>query len=170
MTRVLIQGVDGTEPIDVAVDAYGRLQVDVVTLGELRNALASVGTDALFQIKHFTQAITKYYQAAPGNHGYTERWAYTVPSGRVAFLEALALRIDTSTADETCLIFIDVTRFGGVAFRVVQLFSSGSEKVYFNLGYDLSLAEGDKLTAGTVNGDGTVREFNVNAFIRETTL
>ncbi|MDR7492451.1 MAG: hypothetical protein QN122_13520 [Armatimonadota bacterium] len=138
--------------------------------GTTHRALAITSGRLLRQTRHFTAVITLSYQATVGSHAVTERWSYTVPAGRIAYLEALHLWLATSTATDDLTIIVTLQRAGGGEVRLARLDSQAAARTAHLAAYDLALAAGDILRGYTFSVDATPREFNVNAFLREVTL
>ena len=118
----------------------------------------------------FTQVLTQAYEAVVAPHAITTRWTYTVPSGRIAFLEAVHSLLEPTTAANQAGTFILVTRSGGGAQRFYTRLSGATIYDIGNDPYDVSLAAGDVVTGQSSNGDAVAREIRLAAYFREITL
>lgn len=146
--RVLLYGWTGSDPVKLLATTAGLQR----------------------QSRHFTQVLSQIYTASVAAHVLTTRWSYTVPAGRIAFVEGVHLRIDPTTAAFDAQAIILLTRSGGANATLAQVVSLAADVRIFDHGYDLALAAGDVLAGYTLSADAVARQFDVSAFLREVTL
>ena len=101
-------------------------------------------------------------------HGLTERWSYTVPTGKKCLLEmlqALIKRALAATTEDLAYIIVNYTKSGGVAKSLIfnplrtNLVGDGDSVA---IGATLTLLAGDVLAAKTGDAsDGGWIDYNV---------
>lgn len=146
--RVLLYGINGTSLIKQPVTLSGF-------------AKHQIGYDAI---------VNKKYDANVGNHGWTNRWTYTVPAGKIAILQYFHLHLGPSTAVASCYAGIDCTFTGGTYQTLAYLDSittNQSSKEQSGLIY---LQAGEVLNGYSANGDVVNRWISVYAQFLEVLI
>ncbi len=138
--------------------------------GSARQKILATTAGLLRQTPDWTQVLTYAYEDAPLPHASTVRWIYTVPAGRIAQLDALCLRLDASTSNGSCAVYVQLARGGGTAYTVVNMFSLSAIPQANTLTVALALVAGDVLTGHSSNADLVARAIGIGAFFREITL
>jgi len=144
-------GYDGSDFRAIEVGTDGKPLVWRVNLNELWHnpSFPSVGGD----------------MEIPAGTGETERWSYTVPSGRKAILHGVSFWVDHPTASGECGIFIVIRdrRCGGL------LFDTNTEMVYRMgwINYQILMNAGNKLSIRTLNTTSANVWMRVGAIITE---
>jgi hypothetical protein len=123
----------------------------------------------LRQTKHFSAVRSESYAAAPGAHAQTTRWTYTVPAGRIAYLEATFIQLNGTGTNANDYASIFITRSGAGAVELLLWRRLTAVYQVDFRAWDIALAAGDAIAGATSDASGTT-DFRLNAFFREITL
>lgn len=118
---------------------------------------------------------TSYYSSgAIAPHGITERWTYTVPTGKKAFVQSLlavAQRITAAAPVSQYAALVTVTPNGGTLARVLLallLTNNVGDSAREHYGASGALAAGDVLASSTVDlSTGGTVDYNLSAWYIE---
>lgn len=109
--------------------------------------------------------VNAYWTATVGNHSSTERWSYTVPSGKRSLLLAIFILVGVPSTGTNATAWVTLN-----TYRLAQVIMTGTstlDRGYANIPYQFWLKPGDVLKGYSYNGGTTPIEFHVNAFIVE---
>lgn len=116
----------------------------------------------------------KSYQASVAPHAGVQRWIYTVPTGRSAFVETIYMQIRRTSAPGTAAlsaIAVNYTPNGGTKAPITGVTQSSAVLDQTNPGTMTSfglMSAGDAMNAETVDGSvGGTNEFTVTAKFTE---
>ena len=116
----------------------------------------------------------RYVATDVAPHALTERWIYTVPKGRKAFVEYLAasaVRITAAGPQGLVTACIDLGLAGGTALSIMAaqvMTNNVGDKDRVNIGQSLTLDPGDVLKANTTDlSTGGTMKYRLIAKITE---
>jgi hypothetical protein len=123
----------------------------------MRTGQPIIGRPAWYDRNPVT-TFKSYYEGNVAPHGLTERWTYTVPSGKKALVELIAIWMNRTAAPTTLgraearlLFFPSGGSETPLVYSVLYDSNVGAEK-NVNIGQSSIMLQGDKIRATTYDG------------------